>query len=158
MGLAIKTRWIAYGQFIYPGINFTCNGAITSWSVLAREFTRPDDVLYPDLQLWRPTGGEGVYNKVGNLTMSGGNMKDNDIYKFQSPLTFQTGDILGIFQPHRTKSHLIIQLQQDIGSVSFYRSANSAVEPPFTSLNVSEDGKFYDYPLVSVVTGKFAHA
>ena len=157
VGLATKTIRRFNRQIIYPDINFTCNGSITSWSVLARQFSNVNLTLYPDLQLWRYEGG-GIYNKVGSMTLYGGKVERDNIYEFKMlhPLKFEAGDVLGLFQPVAARSRLRVHFQLGIGPGSFFRRADEAVEPPFSSLNVydNENQESNDYPLISVNTGK----
>ena len=109
VGLTTFTRLIGNGQSIYPAINFTCDGSITSWTVLRRRFTGSNDTLYPDLQVWRGEGGR-AYTRVGNTTLSGGSDNEDDIYEYMldNPLKFQAGDVFGKFQPLESVSRLMI--------------------------------------------------
>ena len=151
MGLATRIRLNVERQNVYPAINFTCNGSITSWTVLARRFTDNDDTMYPDLQVWRGEGG-GAYTRVGGTTLSGGSDNQIDIYDYvlDNPLSFQAGDVFGMFQPQGSVSRLRIYSQRDGGPPSFYVKTRSATD----TLNEILATEFDDYPFITVTTGK----
>ena len=153
MGVATRTRRNVERQSVYPAINFTCDGSITSWTVLARRFTGNDDTMYSDLQVWRGEGG-GAYTSVGNTTLSGGSDNRDDIYEYMldSPLRFQAGDVFGMFQPQGSVSRLRIHSQRDGGPPSYYVETRSATN----TLNETTATVFDDYPIVTVTTGKTA--
>ena len=85
-------------QWIFPDVSFTCSGSVKSW-VFGAEFGRGD--LFPELQIWRSTGDDGVYTKVGNTTVIATRINSSGIsgHSLSSPLTFQAGDVLGYYQP-----------------------------------------------------------
>ena len=159
--------YIETGQYLYPSINFTCNGSITGWSVLIRRSTGSDNTLYPDLQVWRGEGG-GAYSRVGSTTLSGGIIQSSSFfflinireYPLDPPLDFQTGDIFGIFQPPLDMSRLKVSAHKRLGSTPTINliETNSAVKPPYSTLNLndvnSSDSPFA-YVHVSVMTSKF---
>ena len=72
---------------------------------------------YPDLQVWRRTG-TNTFNKVGNTTLrvETGN-RDMTYYEYSllTPLSFQTGDVLGIFQPDMGRNRLRLYFQSGAG-------------------------------------------
>ena len=97
-------------QGIFPDVSFTCSGSIKSW-VFGAEFGGGN--LFPELQIWRPTGDDGVYTKVGNITVMVDSINSSGIseYPLFSPLTFQTGDVLGYYQPNIYLSQLRLLLE-----------------------------------------------
>ena len=152
MGLAAETTLANDNQqSIYPGINFTCSGSITSWSVLVRRFTDFSEEKYPDLQLWREENAE-IYTRVGNTTLSGRITNQDGILEhvLDSPLEFEAGDFLGIFQP---SGSLKIQLRGGV-PVSCYIEMGDA---PYDWINVTASAlnQSCDYPLVTIVTSEY---
>ena len=81
-------------QGIFPDVSFTCSGSIKKW-VFGADWGGGD--LFPELQIWRPTGDDEVYTKVGNTTVMVDSI--NSEYSLSSPLAFQAGDVLGYYQP-----------------------------------------------------------
>ena len=104
-------------QHIIPHINFTCDGTITKWIVLGVWNSSGMHDWYPDLQVWRRTG-TNTFNKVGNTTLrvETGN-RDMTYYEYSllTPLSFQTGDVLGIFQPDMGRNRLRLYFQSGAG-------------------------------------------
>ena len=146
-------------QRIIPHINFTCDGAITKWIVLGRWNDGGSHDWYPDLQIWRSTGAS-MFTKVGNTTLrveGGSDIVTYYEYSPATPLDFQAGDVLGIFQPDNGKNRLRVYFQSGVGPRNFYETLdnNDVVEPPsdmFTLGTVLQN----DLPLVAVEISKCA--
>ena len=92
-------------QQITPDIKFTCDGMITKWIVGAHWLDGDDDVLYPELQIWRSSGND-TYQKINRTFLELADNSSNRIYEYDnfSPIPFQAGDILGVFIPVTTIS------------------------------------------------------
>ena len=121
-------------QRIIPQINFTCDGAITKWIVLGRWDNSGMRRWYPDLQIWRRTG-TNTFTKVGNTTLrieTGSSDMTYYEYSPPTPLSFQTGDVLGIFLPDMGRNRLRLYFQSDVGPQNYYKTVASkdTVEPP----------------------------
>ena len=103
------------GQYIYPEINFTCNGTITKWIYGARN--KSGDML-PELQIWRPLGSD--YIKVGSSLVTANTLIGTNLYEFipQMPLEFQEGDMFGIHTPLRSNNSLILYEQHGNGPLN----------------------------------------
>ena len=146
-------------QRVIPYINFTCDGAITKWIVLGRWDSGGMHRWYPDLQIWRMTG-MNTFTKVGNTTLRIENGNDDVTYYEYSPptsLSFQAGDVLGIFQPDGGRNRLRLYFQSGAGPQNYYETLDRSdiVEPPsnmFTLGTMSEN----DLPLISVETSEYA--
>ena len=159
--LATRIRTPANVQRVFPAINFTCDGTITNWTVLARKYDESDGVtgtlIFPELQVWRNTENDGEYTRVANTTLTV-SVTDNrdDIYVHTpaQPMEFQAGDVFGIFQPNVSSSRIRVVYQRSSGPESLTVGANNAVVPPET---FSSTNTFTDYPLVAVTAGKFLY-
>ena len=155
--LATRTRVPSNVQRVFPAINFTCNGTITEWAVLARQYDVTGTPIFPELQVWRSTENDGEYTRVAGttLTVSVTDARD-DIYVHTpaEPMEFQAGDVLGIFQPSFSTSPIRVVYQRSSGPESLTVSANNAVVPPET---FNSTVTFTDYPLVAVTAGKFLY-
>ena len=132
-------------QRLFPDITFTCNGFITKWIIGAK---RGRGTLLPELQVWRNIGASFIKTKFSPLPS---NATDNNIVEYipNPPLEFQEGDILGVYQPPHQDSALVVYYQDHDGPVN-YEEGNDSL------FNVTLDapGDHYDYPLVTVETGK----
>ena len=150
---------LAYGNYqgIFPEVNFTCSGTIQSWIFGALVLTGFQ--LLPELQIWRPDGGNGSYTKVESITINSTKIKaveegPTGIYQYplSSPLHFQAGDILGYYQPERANSQLIFRFEREGRGhqLGYYYSRDS----PASQLNVTGSGDSRFQLLVNVVTGE----
>ena len=144
-------------QRIIPHINFTCDGAITKWIVDGRWDNSGTHDWYPDLQIWR-RNGTNTFTKVGNTTLrieTGRNNLTYYEYSPPTPLSFQAGDVLGIFQPDMEMNRLRLYFQSGVGPQNYYETLDSSntVEPPsdvFALGTVFQN----DLPLISVETSE----
>ena len=116
-------------QVIVPGMNFTCNGTIQSWIFGAEWHEDSTNNSFPQLQIWRPIGS-GSYTKVGKTTITT-SQNNSQLYQYRpsSPLVFQTGDILGYYQPRVATSKLELYFENREGQLGyFYTVTNEHME------------------------------
>jgi len=140
-------------QRIIPFINFTCDGTITKWIVDGGWNDGGMHDWYPDLQIWRRTG-TNMFTKVGNTTLRVEDGSDSVTYyeyNLTTPLNFQAGDGLGIFQPDMGKNRLRMYFLSGVGPQNYYETLdnNDIVEPPTDMLTL---GTVFqnDLPLITV--------
>ena len=144
-------------QGLFPEVNFTCSGTIQSWVFGALE--QSNGPLLPELQIWRPDGGDGSYTKVESISTNSTRITlveegQTGLYQYplSSPLHFQAGDILGYFQPVIIFSQWLLLFEQEGRGrqLEYLYPRTSAA----SQLNVTEsvDNRFQ--LLVNVVTGK----
>ena len=136
-------------QRLFPDITFTCNGSITKWIVGGT--TDNTQSLEPELQIWQKTG-RNSYTKEGFSLLPFSTLVSNVAeYTLSTPLEFQEGDILGVYQPKYDKSALVVYYQERDGPANYEQGKN----PPST-VTLSGNPNDYDYPLVTVEisTGK----
>ena len=133
---------ISERQSLFPDITFTCNGFITKWIVGGT--TGNNKPSQPELQIWRNTGGTS-YTKTNFSPLPVSALRNNVAeYTLTTPLEFQEGDILGVYQPQ--DSALVLYYQERDGPVN-YEEGNSALK--LSSVTIVNP-KYYDYPLVTV--------
>ena len=113
---------------------------------------------YPDLQIWR-RNATNTFTKVGNTTLrieTGSSDMTYYEYSPPTPLSFQTGDVLGIFQPDMERNRLRLYFQSGDGPQNYYETldSNDIVEPPSNMFvgTMSQN----DLPLISVETSEYA--
>ena len=146
-------------QRIIPSIAFRCNGSITKWIVAARWRNGEDRNNFPELQIWRATAITGRYCKISASTLTATTNNANSVYEHtpSSPLAFQEGDILGIFQPSRAASRLRVYYVDNVGPPNYYYALRFNVNTPpvgiFRILRVTSTQN--DQPLVAVEISKF---
>ena len=141
-------------QVIYPEVGFTCRGSIQSW-VFGGQWVGQNS--FTELQIWRPTGDNGVYTKVGNTTIMT-EERDSELYEYplSSPLDFQAGDVFGYYQPDPDRSQWRVLFEGDGRNpqVGYYYFGPTS---PASQLNISVIPDFWSNRLqllVNVVTGK----
>ena len=138
-------------QRVFPDISFTCKGSITKWIVGAG--TGGGSSPSSEIQIWRKSGADS-YTKVASTQLTAQSTTSNpNVYEYvpSSPLGFQEGDILGVYQ--REDSNVVPYYQESTGPQNLRQSglvnsaANSLTAPPLATE--------YDYPLVTVEIGMF---
>ena len=138
-------------QMIFPDITFTCDGDVVKW-IMAGKWNDPRN-QFPELQIWRLSQGT-TYTKQSGTSITADNKEDDDIYEYTltTPLPFQSGDILGILQPHRDDSKL--QVRYDDGGYSVYHHTDADVNNDIFDISGNGVTTETDIPLVTVVIGK----
>ena len=136
-------------QYIYPEINFTCNGTITKWIYGARN---KNGVMLPELQIWRPLSNH--YIKVGSSSVAANTSIGTNLYEFipQMPLEFQEGDIFGIHIPLRRNNSLLLYEQRGNGPLNL--RVNGGIDTPLSIINATLTTDNNDFPLVTAVFSK----
>ena len=143
-------------QRIIPAVNFTCQGTVTKWIVAAKWNGKSD---MAELQIWRKLGAEGTYTKSQATTITASVESNTGIYEFDvsgsNPLvTFQEGDILGIFTPK--DSRLRPYFSERYGPPNYYIDTGMG-STAGTTFQINEEDVQYDVPLVTVEVSKFTH-
>jgi ephrin-B len=138
----------AEGQYIYPEINFTCNGTITKWIFGGENQTNEQFYLTPELQIWRKRN-DSKYMKVGNSSILDYTNISTNVYELvpKSPLKFQQGDFFGVYIPNNTKTLFKLYEQRNNGPVNLKVEGN--IEEP-QSITLKTVGN--NYPLVTIET------
>ena len=137
-------------QRVFPDISFTCNGSITKWIVGAG--TGGGSSPSSELQIWRRSGTDS-YTKVASTQLTAQSpINNSNVYEYvpSSPLGFQEGDILGVYQ--REDSSVVPYHQEFTGP----RNLRQSGEHDFAadSLTAPVQADEYDYPLLTVEIGE----
>ena len=94
---------------LVPGMNFTCSGTITSLllGVDVRTMTTRRN-KFPEVQVWRKNQVNGSYMRQDGqeIRLAAGNFSPDGVllYNLNPPMQFQSGDVLGVYQPIQKKS------------------------------------------------------
>ena len=147
-------------QRLFPAIQFTCSGFVTKWIVGAHAksgIVTDHELHMPEIQIWRRVGRNN-YTKIGSTVLSTeATQPAANVYEYAvSPLMFQEGDILGVYQPREEDSQLVIYYQENSGPLNYRRSWNFNTPPSDIKFGDAPPAGGYDYPLVTVEidTGK----
>ena len=144
-------------QVIVPNARFNCNGTITSVVASMRDLSGGTN--YPIFEVWRPHNiYSGSYNKIGEVNFSTGSLKDvgqesyyyvNISLNSSSQIEFQSGDVIGYYQPSNSRQIWSIQTDK-------YTSYSITFAYPLDSLHIYSEGISVTHyqPLIKVMYGK----
>ena len=145
-------------QVIVSSARFTCNGRITNVAVSMSTW-RGDG--YPHFQVWHPTLlNSSTYSKIGEVQLPGGDFvavgQGRNYYyatlllKKSSQIEFQSGDVIGYYQPPNPRK-LIWSIQ-----TSGYTSYSSNVITPLTVIDTNnvDNIEANHQPLIEVKFGE----
>ena len=91
---------------LLPNESFSCSGTMTGLllvGTLGRGGKRNRD-QYPEVQLWRNTGGNTYTRQASQeIRLAEGDFSPDGVlqYNLTTPISFQSGDVLGVYQPER---------------------------------------------------------
>ena len=110
-------------QLIFPDITFACSGVVVKW-IVGGEWNGGRN--NPEVQIWRLSGGS-TYEKIHSTLVLVTNEENDQVYEVvvDPPLSFQHGDILGLFQPDRGTG---LQVEYDSAGDSVYYYNSEMVE------------------------------
>ena len=140
-----RVRGYSNDERFFPDIGFTCNGNITHIIIGAQD---DDGIEFSQIRFWR-LSDEGEYEQTGSsYSLVYNNANDPSTtnlrwYNLSQPIQVQNGDVLGIYQPYFLDSDLILYYQENSGPLNHDENGN-----------IEYDN---DYPLVSVIFGKYLH-
>ena len=152
--LNINNITIRGNQYLYPELQFTCNGTITKWIFGADgniQDSRLQQLTEPELQIWRQTGPD-TYTKIGFSSVTANATASPNVHEYypETTLQFQQGDVLGVYYPATdTRNLFSVYLQSENGPLNLINNETSSTT---TLSQLSPDGN--DFPLVSPVVGK----
>ena len=134
---------------VFPNITFTCNGSITKLiaGVNIKNITsKVPSLKAAEVQIWRKDKNKSdSYIKIESFPLNATQVNLNVIELAPpTPIRFQEGDILGVYQPESNESRLFIRFQMRDGPINYIQ--NSAL----SSFSLVGHKTSYDYPLVTV--------
>ena len=144
-------------QVIVPKARFNCNGRITNVAVSMEKWIGTTN--NPLFQVWHPTSlNSSTYNKLTEVQLPAGIFKsigrNQNYYKVSlslnssSQIEFQSGDVIGYYQPSNTQRH--IWSIQTSGYTSYSYTAKSST----IDINSAENIDTNLQPLIKVIFGK----
>ena len=110
---------------------------------------------YPEIQIWRNTGSN-IYSRIGSehITLNEGDFSPDGVlqYNLTTPISFQSGDVLGVYQPRLQDS--IVRVYFDSNTSTTYQVNNN----PTSSIiipNSFSSSAFHDneWILLSPISG-----
>ena len=163
-----------FRRWIFPNINFTCDGYITSWTLRVNNSMPEsmDTALIPQITTWRPLAGSNFYMQQSTTNESQLTSIKSDTRLMFTPsppgIPVQAGDIVGIRLPSVDDDQLMIKplflrlpegnstisctgLQGD-SDVFFFDTVNQRC-----NINAGEEEQSMYVPLISVNISKLSH-
>ena len=143
-------------QRILPSMSFSCSGNISKWTFVARSRTGGSRTQYPLFQLWRPHG-TGRYERVYESSISEGVFTMSEVsgltigeYLPYAPVSFHSGDVLGVYQPGGDSdsrlSVIHVSVPTGFGRDNYVRRTETSL----AVFNISGEFVGNDEPLVAV--------
>ena len=140
---------------LLPGDSFSCSGTMTGLLFVGTYRTGKDRTLYPEIQIYRNTGGGNTYTRQGSETieLAEGDFSPDGVlqYNLTTPISFQSGDVLGVYQPDQSVSVVRVYYRQLQGTtVTIYRNSDS----PMSSISLNDLTTVMDQKiLISPISG-----
>ena len=142
---------------LVPDQNFTCNGTITSF-LLGMDI-RTGKTLYPQVQIWRRTSSTSIreYMEVDfeEIRLDPGAFSPSGVFEYplSTPINFQSGDILGVWQPRQQDSVVRIFYSDNDNSAPITYRRSSATNNVYNIDSNGFSSTQDDFILISPVTG-----
>ncbi len=143
-------------QWLFPNMNFSCEGAVTSW-IIGAEWV-DGRTNYTEMQIWRltePSGSIDTYEIVGRVELRLPVLISNDseVYEYtvDTPMSFRAGDVIGMFEPKSAASHIQLYFKEGQGLTNYFAFSDIPFSPFTTGSHMRQDDV---YPLIAVVIGK----
>lgn len=143
-------------QRIFPSLTLPCSGVILQVTMAALYRGVGGLNRFPEVQIWRWVSDDrwrkvaGVREQAGLSPTGELNVYSYSLEELQPPMAFQSGDVLGLYQPYSSSSTLKVYLQRDSGGPAYYKTAQAS---PSTELDTDAVGVYSNshLPLVTMV-------
>ncbi len=134
-------------------MNFSCEGAVTSW-IIGAEWV-DGRIRYPEMQIWRltqPSSSIDTYEIVDSIELRITEEISNEVYEYTvvTPMSFRAGDVIGMFEPNSAASRIQLYFKEGQGLTNYFAFSDIPFSF-FTNSNMRQDDV---YPLIAVVIGK----
>ena len=144
-------------QIIFPAVKFTCSGTLTGWRFVAQRVSGRGRDDYPELQVWRPQSrSPNTYNIVRSVRVTPQSTSQSNVYThtLSSPISYQAGDVLGLYHPSSDTSAYKILSVEHGGPSNYYTRMQDRSSEMF---NIQSSGVrvHRDFPLVGAITSEF---
>ena len=139
---------------LIPDRNFTCNGSITS--VLFSVDIQVGESESPEVQIWRRNDSvSNQFDKIDSreITLGAGNFTPSGVFQYRltSPMQFQSGDMLGVYQPPEGSSLVRLYYNRNHSSAPV---AYRVQETNPSTINIGGmSPRSGEYILLSLITG-----
>ena len=137
---------------LLTGNSFSCNGTMTDLLLVGAVRTGMMRDEYPEIQIYRNTGGGNTYTMQGSETieLAEGDFSPDGVlqYTLTTPISFQSGDVLGVYQPAIGDS--VVRVYYIQAAATTHQNTNS----PMSSINLNDFSIVTDQEiLISPISG-----
>ena len=139
------------GKFRLLDESFSCSGTMTGLLFVGLYRTDGGGDMYPEIQLWRNTGGNTyIKNASEEMQLTAGVFSPDGVlqYNLSTPMLFESGDKLGVYQPAIDDSRVRVYYRS--ATATTYELGNNA---PSTINLGNLSSKEDELILISPVTG-----
>ena len=95
--------------------SFSYNGTMTGLLIVGAVRTGGGREPYPEIQIWRNTGGN-TYTRQSSeeIRLNPGEFSPDGVLQFNltTPISYQSGDVLGVYQPAKGDSVVRVYYMQ----------------------------------------------
>ena len=137
---------------ILSGDSFSCSGTMTGLLFVGAVRSGKDRIMYPEIQIYRNTGGN-AYTRQGNsqeIRLAEGDFSPDGVlqYNLTTPISYQSGDVLGVYQPSKGDSVVRVYYRQTAATT--HQNSDS----PMSSINLNDFSTVTDQEiLISPISG-----
>ena len=141
---------------LIPDWNFTFDGSITT--VLFSVDIQVGESESPQVQIWRRSSSvSNQFNKIDSreITLGAGNFTPSGVFQYRltPPMQFQSGDVLGVYQPPEGSSLVRLYYNRNDSSAPV---AYRVQETNPSTVNIGGvSPRLGEYILLSLATGKY---
>ena len=132
--------------------SFTCSGTITNLQLGGTVRGGGMRTEYPEIQLWRIMTGSGFYTQQARqeIRLAEGDFSPDGVlrYNLTTPIQFQSGDVLGVYQPEEMESVVRIYYNSEVSN-TYRLNSNPSGSISFGSRRTVNNQKI----LISPITG-----
>ena len=118
-------------QHISPDINFTCDGMITKWIIVANSSTGVNNQFFPELQVWRNVGNDTYHIINGtHIFLPFVPASSDTLFEYSAfdPIPVRAGDVLGVFIPDDIYSRIFLRSESSTNRPRlYYHTVDSTV-------------------------------
>ena len=133
--------------------SFSCNETMTGLLLVGTVRTDGGRDKYPEIQIWRITGANNYTRKSSEvIKLTKRDFSPDGVYQYNlsTSLPFQSGDVLGVYQPDEKMSVVRVYYDSNATTLSHQVTASSN---PTSLINISNSSSKQPI-LLSPVSGK----
>ena len=121
---------------LLPEESFRCSGTMTGLLLVgAARLTTSFRNAFPEIQLWRNNSGNAYTRQASEeIRLTPGDFSPDGVlqYNLTTPISFQSRDVLGVYQPDRRDS--VVRVYYDSNTSTTYRARINITLPTIVDL------------------------